>query len=93
MQVLPIKLPDDLYQDLKTVSRATNVPMAEFIRQSINKPLKAKLKTSQLKQQRLTKNFVEYMTNNTISKKDAYPNLTDDQLLYGKGRKLWKKNI
>lgn len=52
MQVLPIKLPDDLYQDLKTVSKTTNTPMAEFIRQSINKPIKAKLKTSQLKQQK-----------------------------------------
>ena len=52
MQVLPIKLPDDLYQDLNTISQATNLSMAEFIRQSIDKPLKTQLKATQSKQQK-----------------------------------------
>jgi len=52
MQVLPIKLPDELYQDLKLVSQAANTSMAEFIRQKIRQPIKTKIKVAKLKKEK-----------------------------------------
>ena len=93
MQVLPIKLPDELYQDLKTVSRETNTPMAKIIKDEIG-PKIAKI-TKKIKQQQ-AKNSIEYMLNNPITGKNYLPNLTDDEILYGysynkQGKKTWQK--
>lgn len=61
MHVLPIKLSDDLYQNLRLVSQANNTSMAEFIRSKIRKPLQNKAKTAKIKKQKqqaqITANF------------------------------------
>ena len=98
MKVLPIKLPDEMYNDLKLLSQATNISMADFIRREIKKPLKVKIKTIKKKE---TKNqdpqdFLKYMLQNPISGKDHMPGLTHDEILYGytynkKGEKIWPK--
>ena len=92
MKVLPIKLPDEMYQDLKLLSQATNISMADFIRKEINKPLKVKIKKMKIKKNRKKNfDFIEFMIKNASSVPDPYPGISDDELLYGKGRKLWKK--
>lgn len=95
MKVLPIKLPDEMYQDLKLLSQETNISMADFIRKEINKPLKTeigKIRVGKRKKQ----DFLDYMLQNPISGKDHMPGLTHDEILYGysynkKGEKIWPK--
>lgn len=93
MKVLPIKLPDEMYQDLKLLSQTTNISMADFIRKEIKKPLKVKIKKINTKKKQ---DFLEYMLQNPISGKDHMPGLTHDEILYGysynkKGEKIWPK--
>lgn len=94
MKVLPIKLPDEMYQDLKLLSQATNISMADFIREEIKKPLKEKTKKIKVQRKKRAKkkafNPIEFMIKNASSAPDPYPGISDDELLYGKGRKLWK---
>lgn len=94
MKVLPIKLPDEMYRDLKFLSQATNIPMADFIREEIKKPLMEKTRNIKLKAKKRPKkksfNPIDFMIKNASSAPDPYPGISDDELLYGKGRKLWK---
>jgi len=94
MKVLPIKLPDEMYNDLKLLSQTTNISMADFIRKEINKPLREKTNQIKVKIKKKSKkksfNPIEFMIKNASSAPDPYPGISDDELLYGKGRKLWK---
>ena len=95
MKVLPIKLPEEMYQDLKLLSQATNISMADFIRGEIKKPLKVKIKTIKKKEVK-NQDPLDYMLTHPISGKDHMPGLTHDEILYGysynkKGEKIWPK--
>lgn len=95
MKVLPIKLPDELYNDLKLLKQVTDISMAEFIRQEIEKPLKKKIKKIRIRAEKKRRkkpfDFIEFMIKNASPAPDSYPGISDDELLYGKGRKLWKE--
>jgi len=94
MKVLPIKLPDEMYQNLKLLSRETHISMADFIRREIKKPLEKEVKKIMVKKKRTDKkkpfDFIDFMIKNASSAPDPYPGISDDELLYGEGRKLWK---
>lgn len=95
MKVLPIKLPDEMYYDLKLLSQETKMSMADFIRLEIKKPLMEKTRNIKLKAKKKLKkksfDFIDFMIKNASSAPDPYPGVSDDELLYGEGRKLWKK--
>jgi len=95
MKVLPIKLPDEMYRDLKLLSQMTHVSMADFIRKEIKKPLKTRVKKINIRKKEKL-DFLEYMLQNPISGKDHMPGLTHDEILYGytyneKGEQVWPK--
>jgi len=96
MKVLPIKLPDEVYEDLRLIKKETRICMADFIRQQIKKPLKIKVKSIKKQKRKKKQNFLDYMLNNPITGKDHMPGLTHDEILYGytynkKGEKVWPK--
>jgi len=96
MKVLPIKLPEEMYEDLKFLKREANISMADFIRREIEKPLKKEIKKVKRKKNAKKPDFLEYMLNNPITGKDHMPHLTHDEILYGysynkKGEKVWPK--
>ncbi len=95
MKVLPIKLPEEMYNDLKLLKKELNISMADFIREEIKKPLKKKVKKAKIKSKKKARkkdfDFIDFMIKNASSAPDPYPGISDDELLYGKGRKLWKE--
>ena len=75
MKLLPIKLPEEMYNQLQTYAQMVNKPMSEIIRQQVKKVAKkAKIRL----------NLIDWMKKNTIKAKDQFPQLSHDEILYGK---------
>lgn len=90
MKVLPIKMPDDLYYDLKRASKASGVSMAQIIKSQLKKTLTRQQFTQQCP--KVTKveekpaqmyGWMDEMVKNAYKGKGYHADKTDDELLYG----------
>lgn len=87
MRVLPIKLPDQLYNNLKLLSQETGSSMAEIIRGYVSEPIGKR--SYEIKKAKRSKKSDKEMTLLEIIEKHRYDGpdhckgLTDDEILYG----------
>lgn len=70
MKVLPIKLPDETYTNLKRLAKSQRTSMASIIRQNLPKTTKKQT-------------FLEAMAKYQYTGPNHRPNETDDEILYG----------
>ncbi|MEO8581647.1 MAG: nucleotidyltransferase family protein [Patescibacteria group bacterium] len=98
MKVLPIKLPDEMYDDLKAVSVRDGMPMAQVIRDYLGTKIKKKAKIfkKELRKQPKSFDFSQLGEKNVYTGPTYFDELTDDEILYDDPvrvllRKLQKK--
>lgn len=93
MITVPIRFPEEMYQNLRALSDLTGKSMAEIVRESLDKEVKSKPK--KVKKKLEYKNPLLEMAKNAkkIAKECGadnyyYPEYTDDELIY---LEKWKK--
>jgi len=82
MKVLPLKLSDHLYQDLKYVSQRTNTPMAQIIRNYFEEPVTKQAKKIKKKTSKKI-GLYEFLSQNAYDGPIYNQDKTDDELVYG----------
>ena len=82
MKMLPIKLPDELYYNLRLLAKQEGVSMAQIIREQIKPKITQEL-PKLVQRINKTSNLIQYMLMYPIQGKDYCPKLFDDQILYG----------
>lgn len=83
MKVLPIKLSDELYNNLKQAAQYHRTSMAELIRMYISKPVKLTAGTMKKRTKKRKLSFIEFATQHIYKGPVYNMNKTDDEILYG----------
>lgn len=85
IKVLPLKLKDALYNDLKYVAAAQNTTMAALIRDHIEEPITREAKKERAKQKKASKkkDLLDIILENQYDGPWYHQDKTDNELLYG----------
>ena len=79
MKVLPIKLPEEIYMNLKRLAKIQNTTMAHIIRKNLSRTIK---KSAQ-KNPHQKPTFLELIAKHQYTGPNYRPHETDDEILYG----------